>query len=90
MAFYPYCYVKDLFVFLIMSFFLACFVFFAPNMLGHSDNYIEAMPLKTPLHIVPEWYFLVYYGILRCITSKTIGVLAMVSAILALLLLPLV
>ena len=56
--FYPYFITKDLFSFVIFAIFFAVFVFFAPNLLGHPDNYIEANPLVTPPHIVPEWYFL--------------------------------
>ena len=66
------------------------FVFFYPNALGHSDNYIPANPLVTPSHIVPEWYFLPFYAILRSIPDKLGGVVAMVSAILVLLLLPII
>jgi len=86
--FHPYYTVKDLFglgVFLIA---LAAFVFFAPNYMGHPDNYIPADPLVTPPHIVPEWYFLPFYAILRAIPDKLIGVLAMFAAILVLFLLP--
>ena len=66
-----------------------------PNFLGHPDNYIEANPLKTPAHIVPEWYFLPFYAMLRAITfdvlwinSKLAGVLAMFGSIAVMLLLP--
>jgi ubiquinol-cytochrome c reductase cytochrome b subunit len=73
----------------------AYFVFYIPNFLGHPDNYIEANPLKTPAHIVPEWYFLPFYAILRAITfnigpinSKLGGVLAMFGSIAVLFVLP--
>src|SRR6056300_1510280 len=66
------------------------FVCFAPNYLGHSDNYIEANAMVTPAHIVPEWYFLPFYAILRSIPDKLGGVIAMVAAILVLLLLPVI
>jgi len=89
-SFYPYFYVKDLFAFLILIFVFSFFVFFFPNLLGHSDNYIPANPLVTPPHIVPEWYFLPFYAILRSIPDKLGGVVAMISAILALLLLPII
>ena len=59
----------------------AAVVFFAPDYLGHADNYIEANPLQTPPHIVPEWYFLPFYAILRAIPDKLMGVLAMFGAI---------
>jgi ubiquinol-cytochrome c reductase cytochrome b subunit len=88
--FYPYFYVKDLFAFFIFAFVFSFFVFFYPNVLGHSDNYIPANPLSTPAHIVPEWYFLPFYAILRSIPDKLGGVVAMVSAILVLLLLPII
>jgi quinol-cytochrome oxidoreductase complex cytochrome b subunit len=64
------------------------FIIYAPNDLGHSDNYIPANPLVTPPHIVPEWYFLPFYAILRSIPDKLGGVVAMISAILVLLALP--
>ena len=73
-----------------MFFFLLLFIFFLPNTLGHSDNYIPANSLITPPHIVPEWYFLPFYAILRSIPDKLGGVIAMVFAILILLLLPLI
>jgi len=87
-SFYPYFYVKDLLAFLILIAFFSFFVFFYPNTLGHSDNYIPANPLVTPPHIVPEWYFLPFYAILRSIPDKLGGVVAMIGAILTLLLLP--
>ena len=89
-VFYPYFYVKDLFAFLIFLFILCFFVFFFPNSLGHSDNYIPANSLVTPPHIVPEWYFLPFYAILRSIPDKLGGVVAMITAILILLILPLI
>jgi ubiquinol-cytochrome c reductase cytochrome b subunit len=88
--FYPYFYVKDLFSFLLLLAFFSFFVFFYPNALGHSDNYIPANPLVTPAHIVPEWYFLPFYAILRSIPDKLGGVAAMGGAILILLLLPII
>ena len=60
----------------------AMFVFYSPNVLGHADNYIEANPLVTPAHIVPEWYLLPFYAILRSVPDKLLGVVAMLSAIL--------
>ena len=88
MPFYPYCYVKDLFVFLSFAVFFSFVVYFYPNALGHSDNYIPANPLVTPAHIVPEWYFLPFYAILRSIPDKLGGVIAMIGAILILLTIP--
>jgi ubiquinol-cytochrome c reductase cytochrome b/c1 subunit len=79
--FTPYATIKD-------SFFLACFlvvyawfIFYIPNYLGHSDNYIPANPTVTPTHIVPEWYYLPFYAILRAIPSKLGGVTMLVAAI---------
>ena len=88
--FYPYFYVKDLLAFLLLIAFFSFFVFFYPNALGHSDNYIPANPLVTPAHIVPEWYFLPFYAILRSIPDKLGGVAAMGGAIVVLALLPIV
>ena len=79
-SFYPYFYVKDLFGFILFLMFFSYFVFFIPNYLGHSDNYIRANPMVTPTHIVPEWYFLPFYAILRSIPNKLNGVIAMVDA----------
>ena len=86
--FHPYYTVKDYFglgVFLIIY---AALVFFAPNFLGHPDNYIPANPLQTPAHIVPEWYFLPFYAILRAVPDKLGGVLLMFGAIAVLFVLP--
>jgi quinol-cytochrome oxidoreductase complex cytochrome b subunit len=63
-------------------------VFYAPNLLGHPDNYIQANPLVTPPHIVPEWYFLPFYAILRAIPDKLIGVIALASSIVILFFVP--
>jgi len=84
-SFYPYFYVKDLFSFFILLFIFSIFLFFFPNYLGHFDNYIEANVLSTPAHIVPEWYFLPFYAILRSIPNKLGGVLAMGLALIILL-----
>jgi ubiquinol-cytochrome c reductase cytochrome b subunit len=81
---YPYFMVKDLVGVLVFSGILMFFVCFEPNMLGHSDNYIEANSIVTPEHIVPEWYFLPFYAILRSIPNKTLGIIAMGAAIIAL------
>lgn len=87
-SFYPYFYVKDLFSFLILVLVFSFFVYFYPNALGHPDNYIPANPMVTPPHIVPEWYFLPFYAILRSIPDKLGGVAAMGGAIVILLLVP--
>ena len=86
--FYPYFFVKDLFAFFCFILFFAIFVFYFPNMLGHSDNYIPADPMQTPAHILPEWYFLPFYAILRSIPDKFGGVAAMGGALIILLLIP--
>jgi len=88
MPFHPYMVMKDLFALLIFITIFLWFVFFAPNVLGHPDNYIEANPLVTPSHIVPEWYLLPFYAILRAIPSKLGGVIFMFAAIFILMLLP--
>lgn len=76
-----------MFVFLL---FVCLFVFYMPNALGHSDNYIPANPMQTPPSIVPEWYLLPFYAILRSIPNKLLGVLAMFFSLLVLLLMPIV
>ena len=93
--FHPYYTVKDGFAIVVFLILFAAFVFFNPNGLGHPDNYIEANPLSTPASIVPEWYYLPFYAILRAITfdlgpisSKLGGVIAMFSSILILFVLP--
>jgi len=87
-SFHPYYTVKDLFSLGIFLIIFSYFIFFNPNYLGHPDNYIPADPLVTPAHIVPEWYFLPFYAILRAIPSKLGGVLMMGGAIGILFLLP--
>jgi len=88
MPFHPYMVMKDLVALLSFIVIFLWFVFFAPNVLGHPDNYIEANPLVTPTHIVPEWYLLPFYAILRAIPSKLGGVIFMFAAIFILMLLP--
>jgi len=85
---HPYFSYKDYFGFAIFGIAFSFIVFFYPNLLGHSDNYIPANPLVTPEHIVPEWYLLPFYAILRSIPDKLGGVIAMLGAILILLILP--
>ena len=87
--FYPYLYVKDLFGFIVLMTLFTFVVYFYPNSLGHPDNYIPANPMVTPPHIVPEWYFLPFYAVLRSIPDKLGGVLAMGGALVMLLLMPL-
>nr|WDW20842.1 apocytochrome b [Valsa mali var. pyri (nom. inval.)] len=86
----PYYLFKDLITIFIFIFVLSIFVFFMPNVLGDSDNYIMANPMQTPPAIVPEWYLLPFYAILRSIPNKLLGVIAMFSAILIILALPVV
>ena len=86
--FHPYYTIKDLFGLSFVLTIFAAVVFYAPDFLGHPDNYIPADPLKTPAHIVPEWYFLPFYAILRAVPDKLGGVIAMISAILILFALP--
>jgi len=93
--FHPYYTVKDLFGLGVFLAFFALVVFFAPNFFGEPDNYIPANPLVTPPHIVPEWYFLPFYAILRAVTfdiwflsAKLIGVLLMFASIFMLALMP--
>ncbi|MEO0497653.1 MAG: cytochrome b N-terminal domain-containing protein [Pseudomonadota bacterium] len=95
LPFTPYATIKDAFALVVFFVVFAYFIFYLPNYLGHPDNYIPADPLKTPAHIVPEWYFLPFYAILRAITfdigpidSKLGGVLAMFASIIVLFFLP--
>lgn len=81
LPFTPYATVKDGFAMSVFLILFATFVFYMPNALGHADNYIEANPLVTPAHIVPEWYFLPFYAILRAVPDKVMGVVAMFGAI---------
>ncbi|MBL8686854.1 MAG: cytochrome b/b6 [Alphaproteobacteria bacterium] len=87
-SFHPYYTIKDAFTIGLFLIFFCYFIFFNPNYLGHPDNYIPADPLVTPAHIVPEWYFLPFYAILRAIPSKLGGVLLMGGAIAILFVLP--
>jgi quinol-cytochrome oxidoreductase complex cytochrome b subunit len=86
--FHPYYTAKDFFGFGMFFLVYLAFVFFAPNFTGEPDNYIPANPLVTPPHIVPEWYFLPYYAVLRSIPNKLLGVIAMFGSILVLFVLP--
>jgi quinol-cytochrome oxidoreductase complex cytochrome b subunit len=95
LPFHPYYTIKDLYGLGVFMIVFALLVFYWPNLLGHPDNYIPANPLQTPPHIVPEWYFLPYYAILRAITfdvlfieAKLMGVILMFGSILVLFVLP--
>jgi ubiquinol-cytochrome c reductase cytochrome b subunit len=90
LPFAPYYIFKDLITIFIFIIILSLFVFFMPNVLGDSENYVMANPMQTPPAIVPEWYLLPFYAILRSIPNKLLGVIAMFSAILALLTMPFV
>jgi ubiquinol-cytochrome c reductase cytochrome b/c1 subunit len=86
--FTPYATIKDMFGVSCFMIFFAWFIFYMPNYLGDADNYIPANPGVTPMHIVPEWYYLPFYAILRSIPNKLAGVTAMFSAIVVLAFLP--
>lgn len=86
--FHPYYTLKDLFGLGVFLMIWAFFVFFAPNFFGEPDNYIPADPMVTPPHIVPEWYFLPFYAILRSVPDKLLGVIMMFGAVIVLAVLP--
>jgi ubiquinol-cytochrome c reductase cytochrome b subunit len=88
LSFSPYFIFKDLITIFIFIIILSIFVFFMPNALGDSENYVMANPMQTPPAIVPEWYLLPFYAILRSIPNKLLGVIAMFSAILIILIMP--
>ncbi|GLQ22311.1 cytochrome b [Algimonas ampicilliniresistens] len=88
LPFHPYFTVKDMFAVAVFLMIFAFFLFYLPDALGHADNYIKADPLKTPPHIVPEWYFLPFYAILRAVPDKLAGILLMIGAIAVLFVLP--
>ena len=89
LPFAPYFLFKDLVTIFLFFIVLSIFVFFMPNALGDSENYVMANPMQTPPAIVPEWYLLPFYAILRSIPNKLLGVIAMFAAILALMAMPL-
>jgi ubiquinol-cytochrome c reductase cytochrome b/c1 subunit len=86
--FTPHATIKDTFFVALFSILFAWFVFYIPNFLGHADNYIPANPAVTPAHIVPEWYYLPFYAILRAIPNKLLGVIALLASIVLLAFLP--
>ena len=88
LPFHPYYTVKDAFAVCVFLLIFAFFIFYQPDALGHADNYIQADPLKTPTHIVPEWYYLPFYAILRAVPDKLLGILLMFGAIAVLFILP--
>ncbi len=87
-TFHVYFTAKDAYGFLLLGMLISLFIFYSPNYLGDAENFIPANPLVTPVHIMPEWYFLFAYAILRAIPSKLGGVIAMAAAILVLLVIP--
>jgi len=87
-AFTPYATIKDAFFVGLFCILFAWFIFYIPNYLGHSDNYIPANPGQTPTHIVPEWYYLPFYAILRGIPNKLLGVTALLASIVVLAFMP--
>jgi len=87
-AFTPYATLKDLFMTVCFCVVFSWFVFYMPNFMGHADNYIPANPAVTPTHIVPEWYYLPFYAILRAIPDKLMGVAALGASIVILAFLP--
>jgi ubiquinol-cytochrome c reductase cytochrome b subunit len=88
LSFAPYFVFKDLITVFIFIIALSLFIFFMPNVLGDSENYVMANPMQTPAAIVPEWYLLPFYAILRSIPNKLLGVIAMFAAIVIILSLP--
>ena len=88
LPFHPYFTVKDALALVVFLMMFVWFAFYIPNFLGHADNYIEANAAVTPAHIVPEWYFLPFYAILRAIPDKLLGVIAMFGSIAIMLFLP--
>jgi len=88
LPFHPYFTIKDLFGLVVFLLIYSFFVFYAPNFLGSSDNYIPANPMQTPNHIVPEWYLLPYYAILRSVPNKLLGVILAFGSIFLMFLVP--
>src|SRR5689334_4766786 len=88
LPFHPYFTIKDLFGLTVFLIVYSFFIFYAPNFLGSSDNYIPANPMQTPNHIVPEWYLLPYYAILRSVPNKLLGVILAFGSIFLLFLVP--
>jgi ubiquinol-cytochrome c reductase cytochrome b/c1 subunit len=86
--FTPHATIKDVFATVVFALFFAYWIFYQPNYLGHADNYVPANPAVTPAHIVPEWYFLPFYAILRAVPDKLGGVICMFGAIVVLALAP--
>ena len=88
LPFHPYFTIKDLFGLAVFLLIYAFFIFYAPNFMGSSDNYIPANPMQTPNHIVPEWYLLPYYAILRSVPNKLLGVILAFGSLFMLFIVP--
>ena len=88
LPFHPFYTMKDGFAIGVFLMIFALFVFYLPEALGHADNYQRANPMVTPPHIVPEWYFLPFYAILRAVPDKLMGIILMFAAIAVLFVLP--
>jgi len=88
LPFHPFYTMKDAFAIAVFLMIFALFVFYLPDALGHADNYQRANPMVTPSHIVPEWYFLPFYAILRAVPDKLMGIMLMFGAIAVLFVLP--
>src|SRR5215831_524829 len=88
LPFHPYFTIKDLFGLAVFLLIYSFFVFYAPNFLGSSDNYVPANPMQTPNHIVPEWYLLPYYAILRSVPNKLLGVILAFGSIFLMFIVP--
>lgn len=80
-TFFPYFYIKDFFSLILLLIFFIYIISYMPNLFNHADNYIKANPMSTPKHIVPEWYFLPFYAILRAISDKSIGIILFVISL---------
>jgi ubiquinol-cytochrome c reductase cytochrome b subunit len=89
MFFYPYYFIKDLLGVVFVLYLYLFLITLVPDILGHADNYIKANALSTPVHIVPEWYFLPFYAVLRSLPDKAYGALLLILSILSLFFLPL-
>jgi len=88
-TFFPYFYFKDFFSLIVLLIFFIYIVCYMPNLFNHADNYIKANPMSTPKHIVPEWYFLPFYAILRAISNKSIGIILFAVSLIIFVILPL-
>lgn len=90
LSFFPYFIIKDLVTVLLFTLLISLVIFYTPEIFNHSINYVPANPLVTPSHIVPEWYFLPFYAILRSILNKTLGIVTMILSMAILYLFPVI